>query len=131
MPSRPWVYSSMTGHTPLTALVSTRIYESSAIKEVPKTKPYLMYRFLTDTSELRGDDFALVKSQSFMVLVHDVPGDYKQIDSILVMLKTIFDRVSNAQYNVVRSIWVDDSEDLRDDVMGTILRYGRYRFYYT
>jgi len=120
----------MTGSATLAAQVGTRIYQSTALKEVPEIKPYVMYRYLADVPELRGDDSSPVNRQAFMVMVHDYPGSYVKIDTILQILKGLFRDVSDPDNDIIHCNWVDDSEDLRDDIMGTIVRWSRYRFLY-
>lgn len=130
MSNREWVHSTMAGSAPLAAQVGTRIYQSTALQEVPATKPYIMYRYLADVPELRGDDSTPVNRQAFMVMVHDLPGSYVRIDEILQILRGLFRDTSDPSADIIRCNWVDDSEDLRDDVMGTILRWSRYRYLY-
>lgn len=127
--TRAWVYSKMTGHSPLTTLVGTRIFESSRLQDVP-TKPYVMYKFFPMTAELSGDDAPKVFNQGVQVFVHDVPGDYLRIDAILKILKDLFQNAYDKTAGVEICKWIDSSEDFKDPDMGTITRFARFRIYF-
>jgi hypothetical protein len=89
-----------------------------------------MYRFLPTVSEIMGDDAPKVFNQSFLLFVHDVPGDYLRIDQILKIVKDLFHNAVDAPSGVNICKWVDHSEDLKDPDMGTITRYSRFRIYF-
>jgi len=126
---RSWVYGKMTGHSPLTTLVGSRIYESSMLQETP-TKPYIMYKMFVTQAEMMGDDRPKVFNQSMQVFVHDVPGDFLRIDDIIRILKDLFHNASDKLAGVEIVRWLDSSEDFKDSDMGTIIRFIRFRILY-
>lgn len=128
--SRSWVYTTMTGDSGLVTATPGGIHQSRSIKEVPALKPYIMYRYLADTPRLRGDDSDRTGQRSFMVMVHDVPGSYVRIDSVLALVKALFSDVDSPADDVIRCTWTDTSEDFSDEAMGTILKWHRFRYQY-
>lgn len=123
---RSWVYGKMTGHALLTAIVGNRIYLTSELQETP-TKPYVMYKFFNQIPEVSGDDNVKVFNQSFQIFVHDVVGDFLQIDSIIRILKDLFQNASDKPAGVQIVKWTDSSEDFKDPDMGTNTRFIRFR----
>jgi hypothetical protein len=114
----------------VTTYTSPRIYQSTSIDGAPRIKPFIMYRQTSDVQRFRGDDGDLVRSSGFMIFVHDEPGDYLRIDSVIDRLKVLFQDITDQPNRIIRSTWVETSDDLRDDDMGTILRYGRVQVLY-
>jgi len=74
---------------------------------------------------LSGDDRNQAYTDSYQIFAHDTPGDYMKIDTILDLVRGQFDGVVDQANGIVRATWVEDSEDFRDDDMGTILKYCR------
>ena len=111
------------------ALVGTdpnqRIYQSTSVDTAPKVYPFIMYRATSEVDRFRGDDQNQVRSTGYMIFCHDVPGDYLQIDEMLAELYRLFADTRDLAEGVVRSHWVEVSDDLRDDDMGTITKYAR------
>ena len=134
MMMRSWLNQQMRADPALTALVGTRIYPSTRIREDQSTrdleKPFIVYRTSSELSNLRGDGSDLVKVQAFQIFVHDIPGDYMQIDSILSALEDLLSDTVDQAAGVIRCEWIENSEDFRDDDMGTILRYSRIQIKY-
>lgn len=125
--SRTWVYSTMVDDATLTALIPGGVHASTAVTKTPTSKPFIMYRVLSDRPELRGDDAAQVDELHYQLFVHDVPGDYLIIDTIVARLRELFEDVSDGANSIARVRWVETSEDFRDEDMGTIMRYCRIR----
>jgi hypothetical protein len=66
-----------------------------------------------------------VTRRTVTIWIHDLPGDYEVIDSILARLKALLPTLegqSNGSGHVVAVEWVNDSEDLADDGHETITR---------
>lgn len=126
---RTWVYARMAGDTALAAAMSG-IHQSTALDKAPTEKPFIMYRQTSDVEFFRGDDGDAVRSAGYMIFVHDLPGDYLGIDAAIVMLQGLFKDTIDQPNNVVRSRWTETSDDLRDDDMGTIMKYGRIQVFY-
>lgn len=111
------------------ALVGTdpnqRIYQSTSLDSAPKTFPFIMYRATSETPRFRGDDGDAVRATGYMIFCHDVPGDYLRIDEMLGELYRLFADTRDGASSIVRSQWIEVSDDLRDDDLGTITKYAR------
>lgn len=84
-----------------------------------------MYRQTSDVADFRGDGVDQTRQVGFMIFAHDMPGDYVKIDTMVTALKSLFSDVSDSANNIITSTWLETSEDVRDEDMGTILKYGR------
>lgn len=123
--TRIWVYTKLTTDTPLAALINTQVYQSTSLVVAPSQRPFVLYRQTSDVQSFRGDDGDRVRQSGFMIFAHDIPGDYLRIDTIMDRFKILFGDTSDSAQGIVRSTWLEDSEDLRDDDMGTITRFAR------
>ena len=125
MSPRQWIHSS------LTTLAGGRVHQNTSIREDASTrtmtKPFIVHRFAVDRGDLRGDDITKTYVEEVQLFVHDVPGDYTVIDGILIAMRGLLDGRVDQPNGIIRCTWLEDSEDFRDDKMGTILRYGRYQ----
>lgn len=128
--NRSWVYGRMTGDATLMALLPGGVHSTTKIRETPHEKPFIMYRVIAHRPESRGDDRDLTNNENFLLFVHDVPGDYLKIDAILARLKELFQNAKDEAAGVSRGTWLEDSEDFRDEDMGTIMRYARFQVRY-
>ena len=73
-----------------------------------------------------------VNQRILQVWVHDRPADYERIDQTLKRLRTLLGsieavRLDGGDAGLHTVIWEGDSDDLRDDEVGTITRWGQYR----
>lgn len=130
MTPRVWIYSQMTGHAPLTALVGSRIHASTSLKAAPHVKPFIFYRSTSDIPDFRGDDGDVTRTGGVMIFCHDNAGDYMRIDTMIEALKTLFQDTSDQSQNIIRCTWIETSEDYRDEDMGTIFRWARVQIKY-
>lgn len=105
--------------------VTPRVYQSTSINAAPHLKPFIMYRQTSDVQSFRGDDGDVIRQKGYMIFVHDTPGDYMRIDTLIGRLRVLFGDVVDQAEGIVRSTWLETSDDLRDEDMGTILKYGR------
>lgn len=123
---RTWVYQQMaTAH-----LCGDRIHASTSLNAAPHTKPFIMYRQTSDVGLMRGDDGEQCRRVGYMIFVHDVPGDYLGIDAVLVQLQTLFRDTIDQANGVIRCHWEETSDDLRDEDMGTIMKFVRIQVTY-
>lgn len=114
----------------ITTYSAARIFQSTSLDAAPHEKPFIMYRQTSDVQRFRGDDGDMVRSAGFMIFVHDEPGDYMRIDTVIGHLKRLFQDVTDQTNGIIRSNWVETSDDLRDDDMGTIIQFGRVQILY-
>ena len=125
---RTWFYTQLS--TPaLVAMVPGGIHQTTELVRAPDVKPFLTYRTIANVPQLRGDDQDHAIQENYLVFVHDEEGDYLQIDAVLEALRQLFKSV-NGDPEVISVTWLENSEDLRDADMGTIMRYGRYQVNY-
>lgn len=128
--TRVWVYQTMQNDPSLALEVGDRIHSSTSLKVAPHVKPFLMYRMTSDLPGLRGDDGKVTKTSNFMILAHDDPGDYMRIDRILGHVERLFNDVNDQPNGIIRATWFENSDDWRDEDMGTIMKYGRVEVKY-
>lgn len=94
--------------------------------DTPETRPFLQIRWGQNQIGLRN---TAVSRRILTVWVHDEPGDYSDIDAILVRVKALLPTLegqSNGLGHVVSIEWTGDSEDLADDGHGTITRNAAF-----
>lgn len=131
MTSRTWLFSQLTTGLPaLQTIIGTRVYEPTSLDVAPETKPFLLFRGIAHLSDFRGDDSSITKSETYLIFVHDKPGDYMQIDTVLGLLRQLLDGAVDQANNIIRVTWLEDSEDFRDEDMGTIMKYSRFMIKY-
>ena len=118
---RTWLFSKLSSAVPITDLVpSSRIFQT--LEEAPDERPFMVIRLQDGSSVIPSgsDQFA-------QVWVHDQPGSYLRIDTLLALVReTIDGPVADAE-DAIHADWRGDSPDLADDARGTIVRYGTYR----
>lgn len=125
--SRTFVYSMLTTHAPLTALVGNRVYQQNSLLSAQTTKPYLVYTFGNNTDEGMGDPDSFRPGRQFgQVYIHDEPGDYSRIDDIVVALKNAF-LATPPSGNVCGIQYLETSRDLDDSTLESIMRYVRFQ----
>ena len=88
--------------------------------DTPAERPFLNLRWGATTP---GMD--VVDRRSLVIWVHDKPGDYTRIDSIIRRIKSLFGALAGEAHSsgwLSQVEWVTDSNDLVDDGHGTITR---------
>ena len=125
MSTRNWFYQKMAGSPSLVAMVPGGIHQTTSLNVAPHLKPYLMYRQTSDVSTFRGDGEEQIRSNGYMLFAHDVPGDYLRIDAILEECKLLFQDTVDQPAGVAKSLWLETSDDTRDEDMGTITKFAR------
>jgi len=122
---RAWFYQEMANDVAFMADVPGGVHGSTSLQKAPEQKPFIMYRAIAHRPRNRGDDEDVTREETFLLFVHDVPGSYMKIDDLLAQLRTKYVNRKDTANGVARCFWVEDSEDFRDEDMGTILRYAR------
>jgi hypothetical protein len=88
--------------------------------DTPQSRPFLQLRWGRNNVGLD-----VVTRRDLTIWVHDEPGDYGRIDSIILRLRELLptlDGMSNGLGHLLAAEWTGDSEDLTDDGHGTITR---------
>lgn len=90
--------------------------------DTPQARPFLQLRWGVN-------DVALSKTtigrRNLVIWVHDQPGDYTRIDSIIIRLRALLPSLvpsNNGSGWLQGCEWAGDSEDLADDGHRTIAR---------
>lgn len=95
--------------------------------DTPQVRPLMVLRWQNVAPGLGP-----VNQRILQVWVHDKPADYELIDQTLRRLRTLLGsleavRVDGGSAGLHTVIWEGDSDDLRDDEVGTITRWTRFR----
>lgn len=88
--------------------------------DTPQERPFLQLRWGRN-----GVGLDVATRRDLTVWVHDKPGDYGRIDSIILRLRTLLpglEGTANGLGHLMAAEWTGDSEDLADDGHGTIAR---------
>lgn len=115
---RVWAKVRLDGAAPVTAIVpAASILGAGSIEENVKNRPFIIVKVGV---ELPGP-FPGSTVQSLTLWVHDDPGDYMKIDSILKATRDALEGAVPESGGVVCR-WMGDSVDLADEGFKTICR---------
>jgi hypothetical protein len=95
--------------------------------DTPQVRPLMVLRWQNVVAGL-----AQVNQRILQVWVHDRPADYERIDQALRRLRTLLVsleavRLDGGDAGLHTVNWEGDSDDLRDDEVGTITRWAQFR----
>lgn len=95
--------------------------------DTPQVRPLMVLRWQNVVVGI-----APVNQRLLQVWVHDRPADFERIDQTLRRLRTLLGsieavRVDGGNTGLHTVIWEGDSDDLRDDEVGTITRWTQFR----
>lgn len=103
------------------------IYGSHSIENVPTKKPFIVHNMGNDTSASLGEG-SRAHRQYIIIYVHDEGNDYTRIDDIISELINLLDDApGSAEFGVLTAHYLETSQDLEDDQMGTIVKYARFQ----
>lgn len=126
---RSWLFSKLSNSSHLMALpVVDRptIIAGGSMEITPQRKPFLIITIGQELVDRRDADQPSVTSSFSTLWVHDDPGDYLRIDSILLACqKELIGQVTGP--GGIFAQWQGNSSDQADDVRGTIFRNAEYR----
>lgn len=126
---RAWLHATLVNAPTVTSLLeagAAGVLQVRSVTETPRQKPFVAHRVGSPTPLVKDDNLTLAMETPVQVWVHDRPGDYLLIDSILAEIRGVLE-VAPAAGSFIQAGWIEDSEDLADPEMGTILRWSRYR----
>lgn len=128
---RTWVYQTLTNDSDLNALVNQRIFAKRSMKSMMEDHPYLVYKMGNDTDEGLTEDGSVTPHRHFFqIFIHDYSdeksGDYLQIDEIESKLKALLQGQSSAENDILNIEYLETSQDLNDETLGTVYRYIRF-----
>lgn len=94
--------------------------------ETPTDRPFAVTRWSVSTP-----GFGKAHTRDLTLWVHDEPGSYNRIDSVLLRAKEVLAEVvaTNEEGGgwVSQIQWLGDSDDLSDDAQGTVTRNSVFR----
>lgn len=107
--------------------VEGEIHGSHSVENTPDHKPFVVHHLGNNTSDRMSDEYSPHR-QFVTIYVHDEGRSYIRIDAILARLKELLDNApGSAADGVITAHYLETSQDLEDDQMGTIVRYIRFQ----
>lgn len=108
----------------LTGIPPAQITAAGSLEATPPVaqRPFIVIRV---GPKLRGP-FPGVHVHNAAIWVHDEPGDYGRIDTALEEIRAAIEG-SVPEADGVAARWLGDSQELADDLLGTILRNTTYQ----
>jgi hypothetical protein len=130
MSTRTWLYQQLTTDQRLNALVEGRVFPKKSMKSSVEEHPYIIYK-LGNGTNYNLSETVDVTTQFFQLYVHDYTdtevGDYLKIDDIIAELKRILHLGSSAEHGVISTLYLETSQDLNDETLGTVMKYVRFQ----
>lgn len=126
---RNFLAEHLKADTLVTDFVDDRTYQGGSMNSTvpPQGKaPFLVYTIGNTSDEDLSEDPGPYR-QFFIIYVHDKGEDYDQIDQIILALKRSLVNQKNLEYGVMTIRYLETSQDLDDQTMGTIMRYVRFQ----
>lgn len=128
---RVWVYQTLK----LSGLwigVEGRFYQTSMMTKVPDEPPYAYYRMGISRPALHSDHSTALTP--FQIFVHDVPGDYSRIETLLAQARTALTSVPALvpEPRLIQCTFLELSGDVpQDPTTGTIAKSARFNLAHT
>lgn len=123
---RVWVYQTLK-LSGLWTSVGERLYQTSMMTKVPDKAPYAYYRMGISRPALQSDHPASLTP--FQLIIHDVPGDYVRIESLLAQARAALTAVPALvpEPRLIQCTFLEMSEDIpQDPTTGTIAKSARF-----
>lgn len=102
------------------------LIQGESLLEAPKPTalPMLVYRMGNETNENVGEGFTAHR-KFFQVYIHDRPADYSGIDALIPTVRDLLIAAAPSGH-VLKIFWRENSRDLDDEFLGSIMRYMRF-----
>lgn len=135
MTIRSYIFSLLTTDSVLNNLGFTvnNVFTSHD-EDTPQSRPFMILRWGSTDVGLNDWDISIGSNlRNLTVWVHDDPGDYGRIDQavsrVRMALKSIHGAYTGSIGQYIGQVnWNGDSDDLKDDIVGTITRNSSYTF---
>ena len=115
---RFWLYAKLQ-QNPVASLLPGGVI--STMEDAPETRPFAVIRIAQASPAVPGAE------RSFATIwVHDDPGSYINIDTILATLREQLEGPVADLADGIAARWTGDSPDLADDDRGTVVRNATY-----
>lgn len=116
---RHWLKSRM---DTVPGLEEFDVYGGGSLTGSPEHRPFIVINVGLDVPELNDGDAPAWTRRMASIWVHDDPGSYDRIDDIISAIRgELVGQVSRE--GAICCLWDGDSDQLADDMMGTITRY--------
>jgi hypothetical protein len=107
--------------------VEGEVFAGHSLLDTPDHKPFVVHQMGNNTSERMSDEYS-PQRQFVTIYVHDEGRSYIRIDRIIARLKVILDNApGSAADGVMTAHYLETSQDLEDDQMGTIVKFIRFQ----
>jgi len=122
---RTKIYGLLRDDLQLQEFVGKEIYQRSGlVQEVPPSaRPFIIYELGSENPV--GPTVLRAKTAVVQTWVHDIMGDYAQIDAILTRVKLVFE-AAEVEDEFLELRYLSRSPDLEDLDLKTICRYSRF-----
>jgi hypothetical protein len=123
---RALIFQAIIGDATLNSLGITSGSSFAVDVDTPRQRPFLQLRWGINDIGLNKTP---VTRRALTIWVHDSPGDYGRIDTIILRLRALLPTLegqSNGLGHLMAVEWTGDSEDLTDDGHETITRNTGY-----
>jgi hypothetical protein len=128
MSLRAFIYSTLTLHD-LPGQANQRVFPKRSMKSSVEEHPYIVYK-LGNNTNMGLSEVSAINQQYFQVYVHDYTdtqtADYGLIDEVLEAIKALLVNASSATDGAITIQYLETSQDLNDETLGTLFRYLRF-----
>lgn len=132
MTVREWIAYNLTHNPELIILfenlgldLKDQVSQGETMTSRIRSTPYLFYTLGFQT-DLNLSETVRPSRHYFQIYVHDRPAYYGNINGILSAISNL--SLWTPHKEVFGFEWMENSRDLDDDTLGTIMRYARFTF---
>jgi hypothetical protein len=128
---RTYLYNQLTApaEVELRAIFGDRIFPKRSMTSTVEETPYLTFKLGNDSSVDLSEE-STANQQYFQIWVHDFTdtktADYTLVDEGLAAVKALLHGAYSGPDNILNIKFLETSQDLNDDTLGTVFRYSRY-----
>ena len=122
---RTWAYQTLTNGSNLGEFeeeLKDAVFGAGSLKGSPSQRPFIVVRMGPKIpTPVPG-----TSSDELVVAVHDEPGDYLRINTLLDLVRSALEGPV-AQEGAIAARWTGESGDLADEGYGTIFRTNSFQ----
>lgn len=127
MSARTWLYGRLTSPGAIRH-ISGRVFAKKSMTSSVETTPFIVYKLGNNTNEALAETVDASR-QFLQIFIHDFSdnenADYMKIDDIVEDIKTLLQNASSPADRVITVQYLETSQDLNDETMGTVMKYVR------
>lgn len=140
MTIRTWLYSQLTNDYDLSQLIgesNPRVFAKKSMTSSKEDCPFLVYKLgyqtRIDLAEEMPENLD-PGTQYIQVWIHDYTdtetASYVRIDEVQRLVKKVLHNKSSKDDGVILCKYLETSQDLNDETLGTVNRYMRFQITY-